>query len=984
MTTQGKPRAARQLAQPQWLILIAALVVMQFVLWQVTAFAQTPRAPEISNVKILSPRVARFEKFEMEFDVATAATHLSLPYDAAPPPGLRAGMGVSVDALFSNDAWQTTITQPAFWYQPFTHQIARDLDHWTPNGAPRWRVRFAPRAIGDWQVRLRVRDAGGEIIYPADGALDFQVQAADGGRYQGLRENPYTQRGFIRVSKSDPRYFEFEDGTPFLGVGYNAGSPNVERVGARYRDWQLNGLQFARVWLSGAGINASHWTPWTFPSQPTNNGLPNVLLDTEQRFQDADFSQRLDTKNPCLFLDFWQNGIPVQPNTPYVVTARVKLMNVTPNAEASDAGFALYREGWIGPSCDGIQSSPLTAPRVGTTDWDTVTANFTTGANQDFLNYLFFALRNVQEGRVYIDAVQLYARDDPARVNLLRHGAADSHLYFDAMNAARWDLLIEQAAQHGVYLKVVTDEKNEWIRNVIQRDGTRGAYTNNNFYAAPNTKVRWLHQAWWRYMIARWGYSTAIHSFEFVNEGDPYNGNHYDATNEMARFFDAHDPSQHLVTTSFWHSFPNREFWSDPRYQDVDYADLHAYITTGWGENASFVPPGNLETRPAHQFQGKNSFRIPATQTIRRTIHPRGIVLQEPGEWTIRYWMKQENFQARCSGNSQGSNVRVFWRISDQQSGVVPANQRGQDSLCTSPAGSFDWREFSSATDREGRALPLERRLIIAENQRAEVALGVSNSGGIAGTAWIANVELISPSGVRTPIIGEFDNTPFEKDTAWLSAAYSQLWGASSPVGARKPLVRGETGVNNSQFPNGLPTLNQDREGIWLHNFVWGQINSGGMYDLWWWGAENIQDNPKTGRVGDLYKVFLPYANFISQAPLNNGAYREAQAITSHPQLRAWGQRDDTNGRAHLWIQNRAHDWQSVVEGKTIAPLNGTVRLEKMPRGTYRVEWWDTYRARDAIFKTQVVNVENVLELQLPIELDKDVAVQITRIHPAP
>src|SRR4030095_13868339 len=153
-----------------------------------------------------------------------------------------------------------------------------------------------------------------------------------------------------------------------------------------------------------------------------------------------------------------------------------------------------------------------------------------------------------------------------------------------------WDEILDSAARHGVYLKLVVDEKNEWIRNVIQRDGTVGEFDNNNFSAPPDTKVRWLQEAWWRYLIARWGYSTAIHSFEYINEGDPYNGNHYNAAQAIAKYIHEHDPSQHMVTTSFWHSFPNTEFWSNPKYDALDYADVHAYLTTGWGADSSFIP----------------------------------------------------------------------------------------------------------------------------------------------------------------------------------------------------------------------------------------------------------------------------------------------------------------------------------------------------------------------------------------------------------
>ena len=73
-----------------------------------------------------------------------------------------------------------------------------------------------------------------------------------------------------------------------------------------------------------------------------------------------------------------------------------------------------------------------------------------------------------------------------------------------------------------------------------------------------------------------------------INEGDPYNGHHYEAAEAMAKYFHQNDPSHHMVTTSFWASFPNKEFWSNPLYADIDYVDLHAYISTGWGLTPPF------------------------------------------------------------------------------------------------------------------------------------------------------------------------------------------------------------------------------------------------------------------------------------------------------------------------------------------------------------------------------------------------------------
>jgi hypothetical protein len=39
------------------------------------------------------------------------------------------------------------------------------------------------------------------------------------------------------------------------------------------------------------------------------------------------------------------------------------------------------------------------------------------------------------------------------------------------------------------------------------------------------------------------------------------------------------------VSTSFWHSFPAAPFWENPNFVNIDYADVHAYVSTGWLED---------------------------------------------------------------------------------------------------------------------------------------------------------------------------------------------------------------------------------------------------------------------------------------------------------------------------------------------------------------------------------------------------------------
>jgi hypothetical protein len=930
--------------------------------------------PAVTNLVEQTTGVQRFERFEIHFDVTRPYQNPYWPYEAAPPPGVPAGTGISVDGLFSLDGWNTVFTQPAFYFQPFNHQALNGLDHFVPSGKPRWAVRFAPPQAGRWEYRLRVTSARGVELFPAQAspALAFEV---------GERSsNPYTQRGFLRVSAQDRRYFEFSDGSPFTGVGFNTGYETSPQAETQMALMEAHKINFIRVWLSGAGINGSQWSSWSSHHLPYDGYLPGVSLDMTNKVPGSDTAFRLDNQNPCLFADFAQGGIPVTPRTTYQVMVRLRLDQITGAGAPGSYGFVIKQGNWLGTSCansgNGLR---LLGPVASTSGWTELYGSYTTASGMYWLDYLYLALENTTAGAAYIDEVRLWRADDPDKVNLLREPKADSHTYFDELNAARWDRIILSAEKHGVYLKLVIDEKNEWIRNRIGVNGAMTSQADNDlFYAAPGTKGRWLQQAWWRYLAARWGYSTAIHSFEYINEGDPYNGKHYDAANALARLVHQAGSARHMVTTSFWHSFPNIEFWSNPLYSELDYADLHAYISTGWGDRALFLSESRLETQPIHTRSQPASARLAASDSFNEAIHPGGLVIRGPGEWIVRYWMKTENFTASCDFGSTGGMQRVRWMLDGGsyypggREGVVPANAGAKDFLCTSPSGTFNWREFRSDRDRNGNLLPVQARLVLQDSKPHELTILLENSQGVSGSAWIDDVELINPAGQVVSILGYFDLTRMDQDTAWYNRAYALLYGGGSALGAAKPLVRGETGIDSPSQQDWDRDLLRDTRGIWLHNNLWGQLSPDSMAELYWWASETIPPS--------LYSNFLTLRNFMEGIPLNNGRYRDAQAQTSSPLLRTWGQRDDAAGQAHLWIQHTGHTWTQVVYGPALTPITGTVSLPNMPPGQYQVQWWDPYAVTNPVFRVETLASTGSLVLTLPNPLSSDVAVKISRL----
>jgi hypothetical protein len=167
-----------------------------------------------------------------------------------------------------------------------------------------------------------------------------------------------------------------------------------------------------------------------------------------------------------------------------------------------------------------------------------------------------------------------------------------------------------------------------------------------------------------------------------------------------------------------------------------------------------------------------------------------------------------------------------------------------------------------------------------------------------------------------------------------------------------------------------IADVSADTQGIWLHNLIWGGINPTGLIENYWFAGEHIYDTV------DLRYQFKNCYMFIKDIPLNDGKYVDASATVSNPKLRAWGQKDLTNQRAHLWIGNTDNIW---TNNKPITPVNGTVTIDGLAANTsFRVQCWDIYNG--TVIKTQTLstNADGKLVLRVT-NLSTVVAVRVVR-----
>lgn len=714
-------------------------------------------------------QVPMYEKFEATVGVTTVASNLQMPFDATPPAGVLAGIGVSVNGVFTSPT-NRTHTQPAFYYQEFDEQIKNGRQWFYPTNRYSWRVRFAPDETGNWQYRITVQDANGSAT---SATLYFTVVSS-------------TNNGFVRVSPADARYFEFTNGMYAPLLGYNMNYNHIDWTNPVLSNEQIfqkmsqNGIQLARLWLSQWSIWGSAWNPWygirnDYDGYIPRSGLCTLCLDPAQTVMVLGYNPNNSGNyyDACRFTGAFQPALAVQRNTNYRIKIHYNGFDIAGPRDSTFANYGLvgkiqnpndgnwHRQCYNGD--DPQNGVRVTAYGHNTNGWAWLEGDWYSGSS-DFMPLFYLAAENVNPSPwIAIDRVEII---DPDGVNIISKPSMDYLAYFGQRNSYAFDQVVDLAHQYGIYLRPVIMDKNEQIENEIGYDGTHSSFTNNNFYGnyRTMTAVRWYQQAWWRYLQARWGYSTNIQSWELLNEGDPNNTRHFTLADEFAKYMHQFAPNHHLASTSTWSIATASSFWGNSNYPNVDFMDIHQYI-------------------------------------------------------------------------SKDTNSTEFY------------------------------------------------------------------------------------------------------DTALSTYNPSMWYGAKQSGGAKKPTIRGETGLTNSGTEPATNDVLADTQGIWLHNFIWGGINSGGMLESYWYENMHIYSSAFDHRneYGNYYK-------FIKDVPLNNGFYQDIGATASSASLRVWGQKDTSHTQAHFWIQNTNHSWKNIVDRASIPAIVGNVTIPGFaPNKPYTIQWWNTY-----------------------------------------
>ena len=176
------------------------------------------------------PTVSQYDRFEVSFQASGTWDN---PYDPDQ---------IAIDADFRGpDGRQRTV--PAFLFQDYERMELNDVELLVPRGPPVWKVRFAPPVPGTWSWSLR---------------LDNQGRSAATLPQTFVCTPAADRRGYVRVSRTNPHYFEYDDGTPFFGIGMNVATLDWERLASAdrwYTRFAEAGGNFVRSWWCASGTD---------------------------------------------------------------------------------------------------------------------------------------------------------------------------------------------------------------------------------------------------------------------------------------------------------------------------------------------------------------------------------------------------------------------------------------------------------------------------------------------------------------------------------------------------------------------------------------------------------------------------------------------------------------------------------------------------------------------------------------------------------
>ena len=144
---------------------------------------------------------------------------------------------ICVDAVFTSPSGKKIIV-PGFYYQDYDREVIGIQEKLIPEGSPKWKIRFSPIEKGEYIYEITIKNKTEKRTSPK-------------GKFTCIATNK--NHGYIRVSQSDPHYFEFDNKNPYFPIGQNVCWYKSSNGTTDYDRWFVkmaeNGANYARLWM---------------------------------------------------------------------------------------------------------------------------------------------------------------------------------------------------------------------------------------------------------------------------------------------------------------------------------------------------------------------------------------------------------------------------------------------------------------------------------------------------------------------------------------------------------------------------------------------------------------------------------------------------------------------------------------------------------------------------------------------------------------
>jgi hypothetical protein len=515
---------------------------------------------------------------------------------------------------------------------------------------------------------------------------------------------------------------------------------------------------------------------------------------------------------------------------------------------------------------------------------------------------------------------------------------------YDAQASWRVDYILDLARTRNVRVMLAllsfnsVDAQGEyasWKNSVYNRANGGPCATPRDFFT--NAEAKRLFKRRLRYLVARWGWSPSVLSWEFWNEVDLATG--HDSAEaaawhvEMAKYLRGIDPWRHLITTSCADSNGDRALDSLPQ---MDYVQTHSYGSHDVVATIEQVTSQKLAAYDKPHYFGEFGADVYGKEDYRDAD---GINLHN-GLWS-----------SVCSG-SAGSAMIWWW-----DNYVEPRDLYHHFAHLAAFVAEVDWgrenyrpAQIVSVQFAEGskpRYSPLSLTPIGESWEEGSVyhrphSYRVGNDGAVRGQETMSVVlqgvenhpTWHNPATflVNYPAAGRFEVT---------------VNGVSGYGGAGLKIMLDGKEALRADFPD---TRDRDNETLHQYDRAYGVEVPSGAHTL-------IVENPGT----DWCYVSYRLTNYLTA-----------------PNLRVMALANATS--ALLWMQNKESTWWTRRIGETPTPLPAcVVTLEGFDPGEYELQQWDTY-AGTVAQTTRVTWSEGRLAITTPSELVTDVAYKLRKL----